>query len=512
MADTTEGSSSTTGPELSLIERIVEGLGGEEALGELVNVELDVSGDRAIIDELFAPSDPAAVVSTFDTTVSLDFETSSIRNDINRTVQFLQPPPMLQITEWVVPTGGYVGGIESIFGAPTGDMLSDRLASTARQAALLNPHFFVFDLLEDASTASEAGTDDFDGTTYDLLEITDEFLPTVTLWVDQDTDLIRRLTTMENSHLRRDVTLEALYGDWADTKDGVMFPNEVQILVGGELFHDERRNEVITNAQFAPDLFDLPPEANPAFDLIEFGRGLLNHQHNQAFVSLGIPIDGLQLGVVGDQIAPGVYHITGGSHHSMIVQQENGVVVFDAPLNPQRSEAMLLWIAMNLGGAQVTHIVQSHHHTDHAAGVRTFVATGAALVVHQSTEAFYADILAAPSTVEPDRLEMNPVMDPVIEVVPMGGSFVIDDMANPVEVYDMPSTHAEDMVLPFVSSSGVAFTVDIYSPGGAALDPAGPTEVLDAMDFHGIRPEVAQVAGGHGGVGPIADLEMQAGG
>ena len=39
--------------------------------------------------------------------------------------------------------------------------------------------------------------------------------------------------------------------------------------------------------------------------------------------------------------APGVWHLTGGSHHTMVVEQENGLVLFDVPLNPQRAEAIL---------------------------------------------------------------------------------------------------------------------------------------------------------------------------
>ncbi|MCA9705029.1 MAG: MBL fold metallo-hydrolase [Myxococcales bacterium] len=508
--DTTDGTS-TTGPEQGLLERVVEALGGEAALAGLTGVELQVSGERSITDESFNPGDPSVVVSNFQTTVSIDFQNGGVRNDISRNLLYFPIPGPLEITEWAVAEGGYVGGIESAFGFPTGTMLSDRWASTLKQAVVLNPHILVLGALEDPGTASEAGTGDFEGQTYDLLEIADDVSP-LTLWVDQETDLVRRLTTTENSHLRRDVQLEVVYGDWEETADGVLFPNNVQLLVDGEVFHDESRDVVISNPEFDPDTFMLPPEADPMLDPLEAFRGLRNSQQSQAFAALGVPLDGLQTFVLAAEIAPGVHHLTGGSHNSLVVEQEGGVVVFDAPLTAERCEAILDWIDSDLGGAPVTHIVQSHHHTDHASCARTFVAVGATLVVHEASESFFADILAAPSTIEPDRLEQMPVMDPIIEVVPTGGSFLIDDATNPVEVFELVSTHAADMVLPFVTSSGVAFTVDVFNPGTGTFDPSGPQEVLATLNTYMIYGSVQQIAGGHGGVGTLAELEMAAGG
>lgn len=508
--DTTEGSSSTGG-STGLLERVIEGLGGVEALDGLDSVELQSSGERGITDEGFNPGDPAGPVSTFDTTTAIDFENVFVRNDITRNTLFVPIPMPLQITEQARLDGGYVSGVESIFGFPTGDMQPDRVASTLKQAVMLNPHFLVFGAAGDPSLASEAGTADFDGETYDLLDLEDD-VATLTLWVDQDTDLIRRVTTMENSHLHRDVSLEARYDDWQEVPGGVQFPNTVQILLGGELFHDETRSTVTPNPRLDPGTFDLPPEANPIVDPAEFDRGLRNSQFNQSFASLGIPIDGLQNFVMDTELAPGVHHLTGGTHHSLLVEQDGGLVVFEAPLNAQRCMSILDWVDNNLPGMPVTHIVLSHHHIDHSSCARTFVAAGATLVVHEDAEVFFTDVLAAPSTIEEDLLEQMPVMDPTIEVVPAGGSFSIPDGTNPIEVYELPSTHAADMVLPFVSSAGVAFTVDIYSPGAGVLDPAGPQEVLDALTDNMIYGSTQIIAGGHGGVGTLADLEMVAGG
>ena len=157
---------------------------------------------------------------------------------------------------------------------------------------------------------------------------------------------------------------------------------------------------------------------------------------------------------------------------------QSGFMPFGTTMSDPDKQVILDWIDTDLGGAPVTHVVVSHHHEDHVAGVRVFVATGATLVVHEVAETFFDEVVTAPSTIEPDRLEDNPVAA-TIETIPTGGLYVLDDPTNPITVYEMVSTHAQDMVLPYVESSGIAFTVDIFSPNFGA-NPFGAQEVLDA--------------------------------
>jgi glyoxylase-like metal-dependent hydrolase (beta-lactamase superfamily II) len=139
-----------------------------------------------------------------------------------------------------------------------------------------------------------------------------------------------------------------------------------------------------------------------------------------------------------------------------------------------------------------------------------FVATGATLVVHATAETLFDEVVTAPSTIEPDRLEKNPV-PAVIETIPVGGTYVLDDAMNPITVYELPSTHAQDLVFPFVESAGIAFTVDIFNPNFGA-NPFGAQEVLDAFDAAGVTADVDAIYGGHGfGSATVADVQAIAG-
>jgi len=508
-SDTSSSDSSTTETVVPLLPRVIEAIGGEDNLTNLAQVQITGAGERLVLDEGFAPGDPSVASSSFDTTTSIDFENAGLRLDIIRTPYFFPVPGPFMISEIVNGDVGFVVGLEHVFGIPTDDMLSDRWASTVKQQHLLNPHFLLKDLVADPSPAAEIDPADFDGTEYERLEIEDSIFP-ITLWVDPDTNLIARLTTMENAHLHRDVELDVRYSDWQDTDDGVMFPNAVQLYYAGELVHDETRSAVASNPGLPADTFTLPPESTATFDAAEADRGARSHQHNQLFTGIGIPTDGLQDTVQALQVAPGVWHLTGGTHHTVLVEQMNGLVVFDAPLYPQRCEAILDWIDTNLDAAPITHVVVSHHHEDHVACARVFAATGATLVVHEEAQTYFEDVMAAPSTIEPDRLEDMPVV-PLIDVVATDATYVLDDMDNPVLVYPLVTTHAVDMMLPYVQSAGLAYTVDIFSPGFPP-NPAGAQEVLDAFDAAGITGDVNLIVGGHGfGIADLADVIAAAG-
>jgi len=206
------------------------------------------------------------------------------------------------------------------------------------------------------------------------------------------------------------------------------------------------------------------------------------------------------------QLAPSVHHVTGGSHYSIVVEQENGLVLVETPLYEARCQVVLDWAEAEFPGKPVTHAVVSHYHVDHAGCARTLVARGATLVVGEGSDVVWTDVLAAPSTIDPDELSALSV-EPMIEYVPDGGSLVLDDATAPVTVYDAPNGHSDDMVIPLVD--GIIFVADLFNPGSPTqLISDGPQDLLDALELHGLTGAVEVIAGAHGfGTATIADVQ-----
>jgi glyoxylase-like metal-dependent hydrolase (beta-lactamase superfamily II) len=502
----------TTGTQASLLERVVEALGGQTNLDALVAFELQTSGIRSAADEGLDPSDTVLEASTYDATISVDVDDDGLRLDFERFVTFGGLNLRLTFSEITSGQIGITTGLDNIFGAPAGPMPSDRWSSTVRAQKLFNPHLWIKEAVADPSLATEAGEDEYDGRPHELLELAGSVDP-ITLWVDAETGLVSRLTTLENNWLRRDVVVDVIYDDWQASDGGVLFPNHVTMLVDGHVIADETRNAVTTTVEFPPDTFAIPKDSGATYVEADAARGERNHTVLQEFMSIGLPNFGLQTFVSSSEIAPGVWYLMGGSHHSVVVEQENGLVLFETPLYEARCVAVLDWIDANLPGQTVTHAVVSHYHVDHAACGRTLVARGATLVVGEGSDVVWNEVLMAPSTVEPDELEANPVENPVIEYVPNDGSFTLEDSTRPVTVYDLPNPHSDDMVLPFVD--GVVFVADLYNSAspGQLFGAAGAQAVLDAMEQHGILGAVDLVAGAHGGgTSTLEELEAAAGG
>lgn len=505
----------TTGAPASLLERVVTALGGAEELDALVGFELTVTGSRFAADEGADPADPVIPGSEYDATIAVDIDDEGMRLEWTRTITFAGLNAPLGYTEIISGQLGVVEGVDNIFMAPDGAMPSDRWSSTVRQQRLLNPHVWIKAAAADPSLATEPGTEDYDGRPHDLLELAGSVRP-ITLWVDAETDLVSRLTTIENSWLRRDVPVEVTFADWQPSDGGVLFPNEVTLRVDDHVIAQETRTAVTSTIELLPGMFTIPKDAGATYVEEDAARGERNHTILQELMAIGLPNFGVQSFVASEEIAEGVWYITGGSHHSLVIEQEGGLVLLDTPLYEARCVAVLDWVDANLPGQQVTHAVVSHYHVDHAACARTLVARGATLVVGDASDVVWDDVLMAPSTVEPDELELSPVANPAIEYVPNDGSFTIEDGTRPVTVYHLPNPHSADLVLPFVEAGGVAFVVDLFSTGAVPAQlfgPVGAQAVLDAMQQHGILGAVDIVAGAHGfGTSTVADLQAVAAG
>jgi glyoxylase-like metal-dependent hydrolase (beta-lactamase superfamily II) len=499
-------------PSLTTADKAFTGLGGEAAITGLTSFSITSEGTRLMLGEGFDPEGGSETVSAFTSTTTYDLANDAFRIDWDRDFFFFVAS--LAYSEVVNKDLAYVKGTDSIF-VPTPDpealaaMPSDRMAAIRKEQRLLNPLLIMLDVAADASIASDGGPALLDGVVHERLVVSDA-VSDITLYVNPNTGLITKLETWENDHLRRDVLLEAFYADWQVAGD-VQFPGAVFLALDGELLHAETRT-IAANAEVGDVAIPAGLDPAPMFVEADADRGMHSHQFLQQFTSLGIPNPGVQsfvLAVPLDNADPAqarLFHLTGGGHHSLAIKQENGVVIAEAPLYPERSQAILAWVETQFPGTPVTHVIATHHHFDHTGGLREFVAVGAEIVVHAEARVFFEGIFRAPSTVVPDTLSMSPVQ-PKITSVSDDDVFELLDNNATVRAFPMSSSHAKDMLLIYadIAGSETVFVSDIFSPGFPSLG-NGPAEVLAAiLDF---ELTVAKIAGGHGlGTATLAELQ-----
>ena len=502
----------------SAIDRAVDFIGGESALNGLQGFSFETSGTRFVAGEGVNFDDPAQKVSSFTATVSHDLVADAMRIDYQRTIDFLGGAPFTY-SEIYNGNLGFVAGLDSALNPDSMNlaMLSSRWASGRKQHELLNPHLLLREVLAGRATATDAGEMVAEDVTFQRVDISDAVSP-IQLVIAEDGTLTRA-TTLVNDFLHRDTTLEVIYDDWQG--DGVKFPNKVSIKLGEHTIHVEDRSRLDITPSFAADAFDIPAEANAMFDQTLADWGEATHQFFQVFTALGIPIDIRQNTATSLEVetGSGVWHIIGGSHHSLAIEQDAGIVVVEGPHSAERADAVIAEIEKQIPGKPITHVIATHHHEDHTAGLRSFVAKGATVVVHAAAEQFYGPIFSAPSTIVPDSLAMNP-MTPDIMTVAADGELILQDSTNTVEIYPLANPHAADMLLVYVPQIGIngggyVFESDLYNPSadpdndGFSLAPAFARALLDGIDggvTGGAALDVSFVVGGHGDFAPRQDL------
>ncbi|HSN99194.1 MAG TPA: MBL fold metallo-hydrolase [Candidatus Nanopelagicales bacterium] len=493
--------------EPTALDLALGAIGGEARLAELGSFSITSSGLRRDIGEGYAVDSEPRDVGTFELTTRYDVAGDRLRLDYQRTILLTGAPPVVKtFSEIVSGNLGYISGEESLFGFPAGDMLSDRLASIRRQQRLLNPHLILRDAAADRSLVSERAPEVLEGREHLVLEIDDAVHP-LSLFVDAESGHITRLATLENHHFYRDVVIEVGYADWQLGQGSLAFPRGLTLTVDQQVVHEETRGAVQIDAPLSDETFAFPETAAPTFDEAAAERGHHTHQFHQIFASIGIPLDGLQTTLTAVEIAPGVHHLTGGIHNSLAIEQENGLVLVDAPLYEARSEVILDWAEQTFPDKPISHVISTHFHVDHAGGLRRFVAEGATVIAGDASVDFLSRSFSAPSTVVPDVLSGTGAQA-TIHPVAANGSWTIEDSMRPVLAYQIENEHAADMLIAYLPVEKIVFVSDIYSPGIGVVDQAGPAALHKAItQTHQL--DVALLAGGHGATATLADLEAE---
>jgi glyoxylase-like metal-dependent hydrolase (beta-lactamase superfamily II) len=204
-----------------------------------------------------------------------------------------------------------------------------------------------------------------------------------------------------------------------------------------------------------------------------------------------------------NEIAPGVQHVVGGTHNSMIVEMSDYLIAFDAPVTDWQSVWTIAEAKKKYPNKPIRYIVLTHHHMDHNGGVRGYVAEGATLVVGQGAADHYRKMFAAPYTRNPDLQARSLASVQIIEV---SGKHVFNDGKREVSAHILENPHSSAYLMGYVADARIAYVTDVYTPGPplpAKINPA-LASVVNGVRNAGIQP--LTIAGGHGATAPYALL------
>jgi glyoxylase-like metal-dependent hydrolase (beta-lactamase superfamily II) len=286
--------------------------------------------------------------------------------------------------------------------------------------------------------------------------------------------LIEKVESWRTDPVLGDMLTETTYTDY-QAFEGVPFPTKISQQQGGFPSLELTVSEVKPNA---PADIQVPDNVR------------------QAVVQVKI-----------DKAADGVWYVTGGSHHSVVVEMKDHLVVIEGPQNDARATAVIAEVKKAMPHKPIKYVVNSHHHFDHAGGLGAFVAEGAIIITHDVNKAFFEQSLAAPRTVQPDTLAKSGKKATVEGVK---DKRVLSDDTRTIELHHIQGNmHNDGLLMAYLPKEKLLVEADVYNPPAPNTPPPAqpnPVQVNLHDNIERLQLTVDQLLPLHGRIVPLSDL------
>ena len=174
------------------------------------------------------------------------------------------------------------------------------------------------------------------------------------------------------------------------------------------------------------------------------------------------------------KLADGMWYLTGAFVDTVVIAYPSFVTVIEAPLSEERSLAVIAETKKLVPNKPIRYVMNTHHHFDHAAGLRTYAAEGATIITDEINVPFYQEANKAPRTLAPDKLSQKPV---AVKFVGVKDRYVLTEGKQRLEIYHSEGeTHDEGMLFAYVTKEKMLIEADEFTPPEPGAPPAGPGE------------------------------------
>ncbi|HET9924468.1 MAG TPA: MBL fold metallo-hydrolase [Methylomirabilota bacterium] len=502
-----------------LVARAVQAQGGADALASVKTLSEKATVRQWEPEQSMVAGGEMRLANDATLESVTDLAGRATRNDWVRNYQY-PAPRTFTFSEIVTAEAGYVAGIDSNGRTkqsqeanPPGHSMSGlRLAATQRELLRGSP-LLALEMSRNSDRVSSTASVTIGSVTYPAANY-QAGSQTLTVMFDPATGLPARVRTLDYDNIWGDVTYDLVLADW-QAVSGVRVAMSRKYELNGRTVIDAKVTETRVNAPIAADRLAIPAPFLAAARPPATGTVPYQWVIRRQFIGTYLDSDQPSYDARGStglrlvELAPGVQHVVGGSHNSLIVEMKDHVIVFDAPVSDWQSNWTISAARAKYLKKPVKYLVLTHHHMDHAGGVRAYAAAGATIVTGKGTVEHFRRVLAAPFTRSVDLPQGDLSRTPIIEVT---GKHVLSDGQREVHAYLVdPNPHSEGLLIGYVPNAGLGFVTDIWSPSPAPLPERlnpGMAALVAAVKKAGISP--TRFAGGHGGAGdyaPLAALE-----
>ena len=309
---------------------------------------------------------------------------------------------------------------------------------------------------------------------------------TAELFFDPDTSLMVGYLVFETDPYLGDVETAYVFEDYRDV-DGLLLPHEMWVRKDGLEVAHMTYDSIETNQDLPEADFMVPEEMAEDAEIATV----------QDFVPLEL-----------NRLSAGVYHAVGFSHHSLVIEFPDYIVVVEAPWSDTQAKVLIDEIGNELGRLKpIEYVVVTHPHPDHVGGLRRFVASGSTVLVEERHRETIQNLIDARHGYTADELHtvVNTLgrSDNIGTVEAYDGEYELSDGSQSLTLHALESPHVMPMVVAYLPQQRILFESDLYTPGVPAATPDA-IALLESITDLGL--EVDTIVGGHGGSGDFEAL------
>ena len=465
----------TPTPQKQIVDDAAAALGGRDRILAVKTLVVEGDGRNGNLGQDMTPEATAQgfTVSGYKRTV--DVAAGRARVEQTRTPDFLYFQGQAPQKQVFGVDGDVAYNVAAAGNAIRG---SNAVAKDRRTEIYHHPLTALRAALDSASTVTNPRTEG----NHTFVEVATANGAAFTLVVDSATKLPARVVSKTDNANLGDVAIETSFTDYQDVS-GLKLPARLTTKIDGYTNADLH----LTKQTVDGDAGDL---AAPA-----------------AVVSAP-PIAGpAPPKVTAEEVAKGVWWLTGQSHHSVLVEFGDHLTLIEVPLNEARSLAVIAKARELVPGKPLTQVVNTHAHFDHSSGIRAAVAEDLTVITHKGNAQYYRAAVERPHTIAPDALAKNPKP---LKIETVDEEMTLQDTTRTVNLYHIAGNpHADTLLMAYFPKERILVEADAFSPAGPAAPAAAAGEpyapnLLDNVRKRGLK--VDRIVPIHGAIAPFSSL------
>ncbi|HYR91159.1 MAG TPA: MBL fold metallo-hydrolase [Terriglobia bacterium] len=216
------------------------------------------------------------------------------------------------------------------------------------------------------------------------------------------------------------------------------------------------------------------------------------------------------------KLADGVFLLGGATHNSVAIEFNNYITIFEAPLNEDRSLAVIEEVRKLIPNKPIRFVINTNQHFDHAGGLRTYAHIGATIITQFRNFDFYNhDFLTyAPRTLKPDMVSLWPPTEFAegYNYETVRENYVLSDGTRNLNIYYVnPLQKVEGMLMAYLPKERLLLEADLVDTNEALPATLSRDQQSFANAVRLLKLDPARIVPVHGKPIPWSDFSKIAG-